>query len=53
MKKQEAQKPPAQHNYSTDRRRVFNTLVQVDSRNEEGEKVTEYKRQRDIQNVVQ
>lgn len=46
-KKQEAQKLLAQHNYSADRRGVFNILVQVDNRNEEGETVTENKTDRD------
>lgn len=38
MKMQEAQKPPAQHNYSADRKGVFNTLLLVDNRNEEGDR---------------
>lgn len=45
----EAQKLLAQHNYSADRRGVFSTLVQVDNTNEEGETVTQDKRQRDRQ----
>lgn len=45
MKKQKPQKPSAQHTYSPDRRGVFNTLVWVDNKNEEGEWGTEDRRQ--------